>query len=149
MPKYRCIVHYDMEMFVDAKNEIIAKFKASWRARRWREVMATVDRYAMEAFINAYGRTGIETLKVLGRYIKWRKDRFNKDSDCVTYEGLRKFITYAKLNVKFTTLERALRRMAEGSEPPVRRVKKGRKFVMFCINREHPVVQYIIGGEEQ
>ena len=32
MPKYRCIVHYDMEMFVDAKNEIIAKFKASWRA---------------------------------------------------------------------------------------------------------------------
>ena len=102
----------------------------------------------VEAFLASYGAAGVKALKVVIKYLRWREERFGKRGACVTYEGLRKYITYSKINMKFTTLERALRRLAEGEDAPIKRIKKGRNAVIFCLNHEHPIIQYLMEAME-
>jgi len=98
----------------------------------------------VEAFIASYGEAGLTTLKVLIAAIKDRNERFGKSSHCITYEYVRKWITFRKLNVKFTTIERAMRKLAEGGV--LKRKKVGRKDVIFCLNEEHPMVWYLMNS---
>jgi len=96
----------------------------------------------IEAFLASFGETGLSALKIVISYVKDRNERFGKNSLCVTYEGLRKYITYRKLNIRFTTLERAMRKLAEGGV--LRRRKVGKKDVVFCLNQDHPIVWYLM-----
>lgn len=96
----------------------------------------------VEAFIASYGEAGLSTLKIVIAYVKERNEKFGKKSLCVTYEGLRKWITFRRLSIKFTTLERSLRKLAEGGI--LRRRKVGKKEVVFCLNQDNPVVWYLM-----
>jgi len=103
---------------------------------------------AIQSFIVSYGQGKLETLKLLIAYIKDRNRKFNKNSLCATYEGLRKWMTYRKVRRKFTTVERDIRKLAElgTNEQKVlyRKFWQGRKNVIFCLNPEHPVVAYLL-----
>lgn len=100
--------------------------------------------YAVEAFLATYGNSGLKTLKIIIRYLKFKKERYGKDSPCFTYEALRKFITYERLNIKFTTLERSIRKLAE--DGVIKRiVKRKGKDVFFCLDTDHPIVNYLMG----
>jgi len=92
----------------------------------------------------SYGESGLKALKTIIKYLKFKKERYGRDSLCFTYEGLRKFITYERLNIKFTTLERSIRKLAE--DGIVKRIVRRRgKEVFFCLDTDYPIVNYLMG----
>ena len=101
----------------------------------------------IQSFIATYGEGRLETLKLLVLFIKERNKKFGRNSLCLTYEGLRKWMTYRKVRKKFTTVERDMRKLAEKNILR-RKFTRNRKNVIFCLNPEHPVVQYLLSKLE-
>jgi len=77
-------------------------------------------------------------LRVIKAYIKDRNERYGKNSNCFTYDGLHNWYSYSdkgklvRVEVKWHTIERCIRRLCE--EKILNRIYVSKKKVIFCLN---------------